>query len=46
MPNGSKPQILVVDDEPGVRKSLGMLLLAAGYMTWRRQKTVSVLYRN
>lgn len=31
MPNGPKPQILVVDDEPSVRESLGMLLLAAGY---------------
>jgi len=31
MPNGPKPQILVVDDEPSIRESLGMLLLAAGY---------------
>jgi CheY-like chemotaxis protein len=31
MPNGSKPQILVVDDEPGVRTALGMLLMSAGY---------------
>src|SRR5208337_3588478 len=31
MPNGSKPQILVVDDEPSVRESLGMLLMSAGY---------------
>ena len=31
MPNGSKPQILVVDDEPSIRESLGMLLVAAGY---------------
>ena len=31
MPNGSKPQILVVDDEPSIRESLGMLLAAAGY---------------
>ena len=31
MPNGPKPQILVVDDESDVRESLGMLLLAAGY---------------
>src|SRR5271166_513554 len=31
MSNGSKPQILVVDDEPSVRESLGMLLMAAGY---------------
>jgi adenylate cyclase len=31
MPNGPKLQILVVDDEPSIRESLGMLLLAAGY---------------
>ena len=31
MPNGSKPQILIVDDERGIRESLGMLLVAAGY---------------
>ena len=31
MPNGSKPQILVVDDEPSIRESLGMLLMAVGY---------------
>ena len=31
MPNGPKRQILVVDDEPSVRESLGLLLLAAGY---------------
>lgn len=31
MPNGSKPQILVVDDEPSVRTALGMLLMSAGY---------------
>lgn len=31
MPNGSKAQILVVDDELGVRTALGMLLMSAGY---------------
>ncbi len=31
MLEGSKPQILVVDDEPNIRESLGMLLLSAGY---------------
>jgi CheY-like chemotaxis protein len=31
MPNGSKAQILVVDDEPSIRESLGMLLTSAGY---------------
>jgi CheY-like chemotaxis protein len=31
MPNGLKPRILVVDDEPSVRESLGMLLTSAGY---------------
>ena len=31
MSNRSKAQILVVDDDPNVRESLGMLLLSAGY---------------
>jgi len=31
MPNGPKPQILVVDDEPVIRETVGALLLAAGY---------------
>ena len=31
MPEGSKPQILVVDDDPSVRESLGMLLRSVGY---------------
>ena len=31
MPNGSKAQILVVDDEPSIRESLGMLLTSVGY---------------
>lgn len=31
MPNRSKPQILVVDNEASVRESLAMLLTAAGY---------------
>jgi DNA-binding response OmpR family regulator len=31
MPNGYKPQILVVDDEPSIRQSLGMLLVSAGF---------------
>jgi len=31
MPNGSKAQILVVDDEPNIRESLGMLLTSVGY---------------
>jgi len=31
MPNRSKAQILVVDDDPSVRTSLGMLLMSAGY---------------
>ncbi|MGA2369628.1 MAG: response regulator [Candidatus Korobacteraceae bacterium] len=31
MPNGSKPQILVVDDEACIRESLGMLLTSVGY---------------
>ncbi len=31
MPNGSKAQILVVDDEASIRESLGMLLTSVGY---------------
>lgn len=31
MSEGSKPQILVVDDEPSIRESLGMLLTSVGY---------------
>src|SRR5208282_1828838 len=31
MSNGSKPRILVVDDGPSIRESLGILLVAAGY---------------
>lgn len=31
MPSGSKPQILVVDDEPSIRESLAVLLAASGY---------------
>lgn len=31
MSNRSKAQILVVDDDPSIRESLGMLLMCAGY---------------
>jgi CheY-like chemotaxis protein len=31
MSEGSKPQILIVDDEPSIRESLGMLLTSVGY---------------
>ena len=31
MPNGSNPQILVVDDEPSIRETLAMLLVSVGY---------------
>ena len=31
MLNGSKPQILLVDDDPSIRESLGMLLMSEGY---------------
>ena len=43
MPNGSKCQILVVDDDPSVRESLGMLLLAAGYDVAEADSGVSAL---
>ena len=31
MSNASRPQILVVDDNPSVRETLAMLLVSAGY---------------
>ena len=31
MPNSTKPRILVVDDDPCIRESLGMLLMSVGY---------------
>jgi len=31
MPNRSRPQILLVDDEAGIRDSVGMMLTSAGY---------------
>jgi CheY-like chemotaxis protein len=31
MTEGSKPQILVVDDDPSIRESLGLLLSSVGY---------------
>lgn len=31
MPNSTKPQILVVDDDARIRESLGMLLMSVGY---------------
>jgi len=43
MPNGSKPQILVVDDESSVRESLGTLLLAAGYDVAEADNGISAL---
>jgi CheY-like chemotaxis protein len=43
MPNGSKLQILVVDDEPSIRACLGMLLVAAGYDVAEAENGVSAL---
>src|ERR1039457_7075507 len=43
MPNGAKPQILVVDDEPCMRESLGMLLVASGYDVAEAEDGVSAL---
>jgi len=31
MSNRSKAQILLVDDDPGIRESLGVLLMFSGY---------------
>ena len=43
MPNGDKPQILIVDDEPCIRESLGMLLMASGYDVAEADNGVSAL---
>jgi CheY-like chemotaxis protein len=43
MPNGSKPQILVVDDESSVRESLGMLLTVSGYDVVEVESGISAL---
>ena len=43
MPNGAKPQILIVDDEPCIRESLGMLLMASGYDVAEADNGVSAL---
>src|SRR5271166_3476130 len=43
MPNGSKPQILVVDDEPSIRETLGMLLLSVGYEVAMAENGVSAV---
>jgi CheY-like chemotaxis protein len=43
MPNGTKPQILVVDDEPCIRESLGTLLVASGYDVAEAEDGISAL---
>jgi CheY-like chemotaxis protein len=43
MPSGSKPQILLVDDEPGIRKSLKLLLMSIGYDVAVAENGVSAL---
>lgn len=43
MPNGCKPQILVVDDEARIRECLGMLLVAFGYEVAEAENGVSAL---
>ena len=43
MPNGAKPQILIVDDEPCIRESLGVLLMALGYDVTEADNGVSAL---
>jgi len=43
MPNGSKPQILVVDDDPCIRETLGMLLMSVGYDVAEAENGVSAV---
>jgi CheY-like chemotaxis protein len=43
MSDGQRPQILVVDDEPAVRESLGMLLESVGYGVAMAANGVSAL---
>jgi len=43
MSNRSKAQILVVDDDPRIRESLGMLLMFAGYDVATAENGVSAL---
>ena len=43
MSNRSKAQILVVDDDPGIRESLGMLLMSAGYDVATAENGVSAV---
>ena len=43
MPTASRPQILVVDDEPSIRECLGMLLVASGYDVAEAENGVSAL---
>src|SRR5208283_2215957 len=43
MPNGSKPQILVVDDDPCIRETLGMLLMSVGYAVAEAENSVSAV---
>ncbi|MGC2109704.1 MAG: response regulator [Candidatus Korobacteraceae bacterium] len=43
MPNGFKRRILVVDDEPSIRESLGMLLMSVGYDVAMAENGVSAV---
>ena len=43
MQNGSKSQILVVDDDPIIRKTLGILLMSAGYEVATADNGVSAI---
>lgn len=43
MSDGPKPNVLVVDDEPSLRESLGMLLTAVGYDVSLAEDGVSAL---
>jgi len=43
MPKGCKTRILVVDDEPSMRETLGMLLMSVGYEVAMAENGVSAV---
>ena len=44
MRNGSRAQILLVDDDPSIREALGVLLMSAGYDVATADNGVSAIF--